>query len=99
FLGKNIRLKPDKVCIFAGSKKRRRKEFMSEIDISLAVQDKKTDKELYNYQKGAIEQIFEKFETAPEDYHLLYQLPTGGGKTVIFSEIVRQYLKIHQKKV
>lgn len=72
---------------------------MSEIDISLAVQDKKTDKELYNYQKGAIEQIFEKFETAPEDYHLLYQLPTGGGKTVIFSEIVRQYLKIHQKKV
>jgi type I site-specific restriction endonuclease len=29
----------------------------------------------------------------------LYQLPTGGGKTVIFSEIVRQYLKHHKKKV
>lgn len=72
---------------------------MTELDISQAVQDKKTDKELYNYQKGAIDQIFEKFETAPEDYHLLYQLPTGGGKTVIFSEIVRQYLRLHQKKV
>ncbi len=63
------------------------------------IQEKKTDKELYSYQKGAISKIFEKFETAPDDFHLLYQLPTGGGKTVIFSEIVRQYLKIHQKKV
>ncbi len=68
-------------------------------EITQAIQDKKTDKELYSYQKGAIDKIFEKFETAPEDYHLLYQLPTGGGKTVIFSEIVRQYLKNHQKKV
>ena len=64
-----------------------------------AVQEKKTDKELYNYQQGAISQIFEKFDTAPDDYHLLYQLPTGGGKTVIFSEMVRQYLKNHNKKV
>ena len=63
------------------------------------VHDKKSDKELYDYQKGAISKIFEKFETAPEDFHLLYQLPTGGGKTVIFSEIVRQYLKHHNKKV
>lgn len=64
-----------------------------------AIQEKKTDKELYSYQKGAIDLIFEKFDTAPDDYHLLYQLPTGGGKTVIFSEIVRQYLKNHNKKV
>jgi len=70
---------------------------MSEIAIGL--QDRKSDKELYSYQQGAISQIFEKFETAPDDYHLLYQLPTGGGKTVIFSEIVRQYLKHHNKKV
>jgi superfamily II DNA or RNA helicase len=66
---------------------------------ALAVQDKKTDKELYDYQQGAIGQIFDKFENAPEDHHLLYQLPTGGGKTVIFSEMVRQYLKKHNKKV
>ena len=64
-----------------------------------ALQEKKTDKELYDYQQGAINKIFEKFDTAPDDYHLLYQLPTGGGKTVIFSEMVRQYLKNHNKKV
>ena len=64
-----------------------------------AIQQKKTDKELYDYQQGAILQIFDKFDNAPEDYHLLYQLPTGGGKTVIFSEMVRQYLKNHNKKV
>ncbi|MDT7831755.1 DEAD/DEAH box helicase family protein [Flavobacteriaceae bacterium S356] len=68
-------------------------------EITLELQDEKIGKELYSYQKGAIDQIFEKFETAPNDYHLLYQLPTGGGKTVIFSEIVRQYLKNHSKKV
>ena len=68
-------------------------------EIALELQDKKSDKELYEYQQGAISQIFEKFDTAPDDHHLLYQLPTGGGKTVIFSEMVRQYLKNHKKKV
>ncbi|CAG2532532.1 ATP-dependent helicase IRC3 [Maribacter dokdonensis] len=63
------------------------------------LQDRKTDKELYSYQQGAIQQIFDKFDSERDDYHLLYQLPTGGGKTVIFSEIVRQYLKNHNKKV
>ena len=59
----------------------------------------KTEIDLYNYQKGAIDKIFERFEQCPNDYHLLYQLPTGGGKTIIFSEIVRQYLKLKKKKV
>ena len=59
----------------------------------------KTEIDLYNYQRGAIDQIFERFEDCPSDYHLLYQLPTGGGKTIIFSEIVRQYLRIKKKKV
>ena len=68
-------------------------------ETSTAIQDKKSGKELYSYQKGAIDKIFDKFETASDDYHLLYQLPTGGGKTVIFSEIVLQYLKNHNKKV
>ncbi len=70
---------------------------MSEIITSS--EERKTGKELYSYQKGAINKIFKSFEDAPEDYHLLYQLPTGGGKTVIFSEIVRQYLKHHNRKV
>jgi len=63
------------------------------------LEERKVGKDLYSYQKGAISQIFKRFEEAPDDYHLLYQLPTGGGKTVIFSEIVRQYLKYHSKKV
>ena len=62
-------------------------------------EDNKVGKELYSYQKGAINKIFDYFDEAPDDYHLLYQLPTGGGKTVIFSEMVRQYLKHHNKKV
>ena len=38
-------------------------------------------------------------EESPDDFNLLYQLPTGGGKTVIFSEIVRRYITEKQKKV
>jgi len=66
---------------------------------TLELEERKVGKDLYSYQKGAINKIFKCFEVAPDDYHLLYQLPTGGGKTVIFSEIVRQYLKHHKKKV
>ena len=28
----------------------------------------------------------------PSGYNLLYQLPTGGGKTVIFSELAKRYI-------
>ena len=63
------------------------------------LQERTEGKSLYSYQKGAIDKIFKCFEEAPDDYHLLYQLPTGGGKTVIFSEIVRQYLKTRKKQV
>ncbi|HMC01679.1 MAG TPA: DEAD/DEAH box helicase family protein [Flavobacteriaceae bacterium] len=72
---------------------------MSRSITTLELEDRKVGKNLYNYQHGAIEKIFKCFEDAPEDYHLLYQLPTGGGKTVIFSEIVRQFLKHHETKV
>ncbi len=56
-------------------------------------------KELYHYQKEDIDAIFEKFEGRPDNYHLLYQLPTGGGKTVIFSEIARRYIQKYKRKV
>lgn len=56
-------------------------------------------KELYDYQKGDIDAIFERIDNASPQHHLLYQLPTGGGKTVIFSEIVRRYINKHNKKV
>ncbi|MBF6607870.1 MAG: DEAD/DEAH box helicase [Flavobacterium sp.] len=61
--------------------------------------DTEEKKELYGYQKGDIDAIFERLDNARPNYHLLYQLPTGGGKTVIFSEIVRRYLSRHNKKV
>jgi superfamily II DNA or RNA helicase len=66
---------------------------------AIELEERKAGKDLYSYQKEAINKIFKCFEDKPDDYHLLFQLPTGGGKTVIFSEIVRQYLKHHNKKV
>lgn len=58
-----------------------------------------TDKQLYDYQEKDLKLIFEHIEDCPDNYNLLYQLPTGGGKTVIFSEIVRRYIERKGKKV
>ncbi|MBL4669281.1 MAG: DEAD/DEAH box helicase [Flavobacteriales bacterium] len=58
-----------------------------------------TKKVLYEYQKKGMDKIFETLEKSPSDYNLLYQLPTGGGKTVIFSEIARRYAVSTNKKV
>ena len=65
-------------------------------DTLIEIEEKK---ELYSYQIGDIDRIFERLDNASNNYHLLYQLPTGGGKTVIFSEITRRYLEKHNKKV
>jgi superfamily II DNA or RNA helicase len=62
-------------------------------------QELEEKKLLYDYQQVDINAIFERIDNAPQNHHLLYQLPTGGGKTVIFSEIVRRYLSQHDKKV
>ncbi len=59
----------------------------------------KEKKILYEYQKKGMDKIFEALAKAPDNYNLLYQLPTGGGKTVIFSEITRRYIAKTQKKV
>jgi superfamily II DNA or RNA helicase len=66
---------------------------------NIDIQEHKVGKELYDYQQDAIDKIFEKLEGNPEKYNLLYQLPTGGGKTVIFSEIAKRYIKETNKKV
>lgn len=54
---------------------------------------------LYPYQERDINTLFEKMEHAPAAYKLLYQLPTGGGKTVIFSEITNRYIQKYKRKV
>lgn len=67
--------------------------------IEVAEQDKIKERELYTYQKDAIETIFDRFKRFPESYNILYQLPTGGGKTVIFSEIAKRYIQETNNKV
>lgn len=57
------------------------------------------DKQLYDYQEKDLEKIFYHIDHSPANYNLLYQLPTGGGKTVVFSEIVRRYIQKTGKKV
>ncbi len=66
---------------------------------TFGIVEKKIDKELYEYQQEDINKIFKVLEAHPERYNLLYQLPTGGGKTVIFSQIVREYIQRTNKKV
>ena len=57
------------------------------------------EKKLYDYQRKDLDAIFSSIHKSPSDFNLLYQLPTGGGKTVIFSEITRRYIEQTQKKV
>ncbi len=56
-------------------------------------------KKLYDYQERAMNQIMGKLAEVDDDYNILYQLPTGGGKTVIFSEIAKRYILEKGKKV
>lgn len=56
-------------------------------------------KQLYPYQENDITALFDKLEQNPVRYRLLYQLPTGGGKTVIFSEIAKRFIDKYQRKV
>jgi superfamily II DNA or RNA helicase len=54
---------------------------------------------LYTYQESDINQLFDKIECNPSGHRLLYQLPTGGGKTRIFSEITNRYISKYNRKV
>ncbi len=56
-------------------------------------------KQLYGYQARAIEQIMDRMRKFPNRYNVLYQLPTGGGKTVIFSELAKRFILERGQKV
>jgi superfamily II DNA or RNA helicase len=56
-------------------------------------------RQLYYYQANDINTIFSRLEQQPQNYRLLYQLPTGGGKTVIFSELAKRFIEAFGKKV
>ena len=56
-------------------------------------------KSLYPYQEEAIQKILKVILKENDCSNVLFQLPTGGGKTVIFSEVVRRYIRITKNKV
>ncbi|MEC3964595.1 DEAD/DEAH box helicase [Flagellimonas halotolerans] len=56
-------------------------------------------KTLYDYQEEDLNKIFKHLEKLPKGTNILYQLPTGGGKTVVFSEITRRFIEQTGKKV
>jgi superfamily II DNA or RNA helicase len=56
-------------------------------------------RKLYPYQEGAVNNIFKELLELPPNANLLFQLPTGGGKTIIFSEIAKRYIEKFGRKV
>lgn len=68
------------------------------IDLS-EIEEGEEGKDLYPFQEEAIQQISGKLNELKDNHNILFQLPTGGGKTVIFSEIARRYIMVTKKKV
>lgn len=64
----------------------------------MELQKDTSQKTLYDYQIADLNTIFEHLDES-DSGNLLYQLPTGGGKTVVFSEIARRYIAEKKKKV
>lgn len=56
-------------------------------------------KTLYPFQESTVKSILKELLDNGKDFNLLFQLPTGGGKTVIFSEIAKRYIEKTKEKV
>lgn len=56
-------------------------------------------KKLYPFQEKTVATIIEELDKNGSDFNLLFQLPTGGGKTVIFSEVAKKFIEKYNKKV
>ena len=56
-------------------------------------------KKLYPFQEKTVLTILDEIQENGKDFNLLYQLPTGGGKTVIFSEIAKRFIEFRNEKV
>lgn len=65
----------------------------------LELRTEQIEKTLYDYQIQDLNTIFSHLKSNVENKNILYQLPTGGGKTVVFSEITRRYIQETGKKV
>ncbi|WP_231459802.1 DEAD/DEAH box helicase [Pedobacter sp. Leaf132] len=67
---------------------------------TLVEKNSAANKQLYDYQHHDLNLLFEKLSAhANHKAKLLYQLPTGGGKTIIFSEIAKRFILNYGKKV
>ena len=56
-------------------------------------------KKLYPFQEKTVNQVLDELRKNGSNFNLLYQLPTGGGKTVIFSAIAKRYVEESGKNV
>jgi len=56
-------------------------------------------KKLYPFQENTVNNVLNELRKNGNEFNLLYQLPTGGGKTVIFSAIAKKYIEEWGKKV
>ena len=56
-------------------------------------------KTLYPFQQKTVDDITRALNENGKNFNLLYQLPTGGGKTVIFSEIAKKFIEERNQKV
>ena len=56
-------------------------------------------KELYPFQEKTVHSILDELDNNGKNFNLLFQLPTGGGKTVIFSEIAKRFIEKTGEKV
>jgi len=54
---------------------------------------------LYPFQEDTVKVILDKLSANGKKFNLLFQLPTGGGKTVIFSEIAKRHIEKSGDKV
>jgi superfamily II DNA or RNA helicase len=52
--------------------------------------------QLYEHQQKSVNEILQKFQT---NQRILYQLPTGGGKTIVFSFLAKHWIEKTNKKV
>lgn len=52
--------------------------------------------QLYQHQQKSVNEILQKFQT---NQRVLYQLPTGGGKTIVFSFLAKHWIEKTNKKV
>lgn len=71
----------------------------SQTEYAKTIEKSIAPKKLYPYQEIYIERILATLLNNENRENIVFQLPTGGGKTVIFSEITRKYIEQTNKKI